>query len=125
MIVGIGVDCTTIERVTKSIESLTFIQKVFSVEEWQRLEALPPHRREESAAACFAAKEAFLKAAGCGLGGFALNELAALRNEAGRPYYHLSGKAAEYCKANGLVAHLSLSHENGMAMAFAILEKQP
>ena len=44
----------------------------------------------------FAAKEAFLKAAGTGLGGFALSELALLRAENGAPYFELQGRAAAW-----------------------------
>ncbi len=123
MITGIGVDCATITRIEKSIQKEHFCKKVFSDEEWQALSALAPHRKAESAAACFAAKEAFLKAAGVGLGGFALRDIAALRHESGRPYYKLSGTAEKFCQDNGMTAHLSLSHEGDMAIAFAILEK--
>lgn len=125
MIAGMGIDCATISRVEKSIQSEAFVRRVFSPEEWERLRVLPPHRKAESAAACFAAKEAFLKAAGLGLGGFALNEMAALRNEKGMPYYALSGEAETFCRQNNLSVHLSITHENGMAIAVAILERQP
>ena len=76
-----------------------------------------------AAAACFAAKEAFLKAAGTGLGGFPLAELQALRKESGAPYYALEGSAAEWLQAQGLRAHLSLTHEAGLAAAMTVLEK--
>ena len=77
----------------------------------------------ESAAANFAAKEAFLKAAGTGLSGFAMGEIEALRKPSGAPYYAFSGKAAAWMHENGLTAQLSLSHEQGTALAFCILEK--
>ena len=76
----------------------------------------------ETAAANFAAKEAFLKACGKGLGGFALAEIAVLRRESGAPYYALTGAAAAWLAARGGVAHLSLSHDAGMACAFTVLE---
>ena len=71
----------------------------------------------------FAAKEAFLKAAGTGLGGFALTDLTVLRKESGAPYFALTGPAAEWTAANALTPHLSLTHENGLACAFVILEQ--
>ena len=79
--------------------------------------------RLASAAANFAAKEAFLKAAGTGLREpFSLCEIEAVRLESGAPAYHFSGQTAEWMQAHGLAARLSLSHEGGMALAFCALE---
>ena len=96
---------------------------MFGEEERAFLEKLPPARRAASAAANFAAKEAFLKACGKGLGGFALADIQALRAESGAPCYALRGAAAAHMAENGLHASLSLSHEGGLAAAFAVLEK--
>lgn len=123
MVVGLGMDLCQIERMEKSMESPAFWQRVFGARERAALEALSPHRRAESAAACFAAKEAFLKAAGVGLGGFALDEIEALRRESGAPYYALSGTAEAWAKAQGITAWLTLTHEAGVAGAVALFEK--
>jgi holo-[acyl-carrier protein] synthase len=124
MIIGIGVDLVSIERFMKSFEKPRFAKWVFSEEERELFDKKTGEgKRNETAAANFAAKEAFLKAAGVGLGGFALHEICALRNEAGMPYYVLKGKAAEYVEKNKLTVHLSLTHENMNAMAFAVFEK--
>ena len=81
--------------------------------------------RLASAAADFAAKEAFLKAAGTGLREpFSLCEIAAVRLPGGAPAYHFSGRRAQWVEARRLRAHLSLSHEDGMAMAYCILETE-
>lgn len=122
MIRGIGVDCAQVARIAKSLQSPAFMGRVFSGEEQAMLNGVKGKKREESAAACFAAKEAFLKAAGVGLGGFPLADIAALRKPGGAPYYALSGQAAQYLEENHLCAHLSLTHEAGLAMAFAVLE---
>ena len=124
MIRGVGIDAVQIARMKKSMARGHFAQRVFSAEERAALALLSEARRTESAAACFAAKEAFLKAAGRGLGGFALCDIAALRRESGAPYYALSGTAAAYLKENGLTAHLSLTHEGGLAIAVALLEEK-
>lgn len=124
MIYGIGTDLVKVERIAKSMEKPRFAQWVFTEEERALLDSIGGEgKANETAAANFAAKEAFLKAAGVGLGGFALSEMAALREESGRPYYKLSGAAASYVEKNGLTAHLTLGHEDGMAIAVAILEK--
>jgi holo-[acyl-carrier protein] synthase len=131
MIFGIGCDLCTVERIEKSLSRAgsSFAQRVYGEGERAALglsgtefSTLSAHT-VESAAADFAAKEAFLKAAGTGLPGFAMAEVEALRRESGAPYYAFSGKAAQWMRENRLTAQLSLSHENGMAMAFCILEK--
>ncbi len=123
VIYGIGYDLCQIERMQKSLQRESFCRRVFGRQEWAELQKLGPHRRAESAAACFAAKEAFLKAAGTGLGGFDLAEVQALRKQSGAPYYALTGKAAQWLQAEKLTAHLSLTHEAGLAAAMVILEK--
>lgn len=125
MIFGVGVDMVQIERMRRSLANQHFVERVFSEEERAMLECAPnENKRLESAAANYAAKEAFLKAAGAGLGGFALDDIAALRDAKGAPYYRLDGVAADFCEQNGLRARLSLSHDGGMAVAFAVLEKE-
>lgn len=123
MVFGLGMDLCKVERMEKSMERASFLERVFGPEERAALERLTPNRRAESAAACFAAKEAFLKAAGVGLGGFELADVQALRRESGAPYYALSGSAENWLRGNGLQAWLTLTHEDGMAGAVALLEK--
>ena len=92
---------------------------------WQRKRARPAAPPVASAAADFAAKEAFLKAAGTGLREpFSLCEIEAVRLPGGAPAYHFSGRSAQWVEAHRLRAHLSLSHEDGMAMAYCILETE-
>lgn len=122
MIFGIGTDLCDAGRMEKSLAKQSFVDHVFSAQEQAFLNALQGKRRAESAAANFAAKEAFLKAASTGLGGFSLPELAVLRKESGAPYFALTGAAAAWAAANRLTAHVSLSHECGLAGAVVILE---
>ena len=119
MIAGVGADMVRVERMEKSLASEAFWQRVFGAEERAFLEK----RKAASAAANFAAKEAFLKACGKGLGGFALAEIQVLREKSGAPYYALRGAATAHLAEKGLHAALSLSHEAGLALAFAVLEK--
>lgn len=125
MIYGIGVDSIGIDRVAGSMARPHFGERVFSEGELELIHALPGQRAHETTASCFAAKEAFLKAAGVGLGSFALADIAALRRESGAPYYHFTGDAARFMENEGLIAHLSITHDGGMAIAFAVLEKKP
>lgn len=111
-----GTDLVPLKRIERSLENPRFLQRVFAPEEREffasRRNFLP------SAAASFAAKEAFAKALGTGVRGFALAEVAVLRDELGKPYYALSGRAAQ--RAQGWSFALSLSHTEEYAVAFAV-----
>ena len=52
-------------------------------------------------------------------------EIEAVRQENGAPAYRFSGATAHWVADHGLTAHLSLSHDGGMALAFCILETAP
>ena len=97
MIYGIGCDLCDTARMAKSLggpHGSTFAARVFGPAEREALglsekapSPLSAHKAA-SAAADFAAKEAFLKAAGTGLAGpFALCEIEAVRLESGAPEY--------------------------------------
>lgn len=133
MIYGIGTDLCTISRMERSLSGphgAAFARRVFGTAERALLglddaagEARGRAHRMASAAADFAAKEAFLKAAGTGMAGpFELCEIEAVRLESGAPVYRFSGGAARWMEQRGLRAHLSLSHEGDTAAAFCVLE---
>ena len=133
MLYGIGCDLCSIARMEKSLlgpHGAVFARRVFGPAEQAAL-GLPLAEEEgtarpvASAAADFAAKEAFLKAAGTGLREpFSLCEIEAVRLPGGAPAYRFSGRSAQWVEARRLRAHLSLSHEDGMAMAYCILETE-
>ncbi|MBQ7860163.1 MAG: holo-ACP synthase [Faecalibacterium sp.] len=132
MIYGIGCDLCQVERIKKSLQGphgASFAARVYGPDELALLglngKTVVPvsDKKAGSAAANFAAKEAFMKAAGTGLSGFAMHELQAVRLPGGRPEYRLLGQAAQWLQQNGLRAHLSLSHDGGLAMATCILEQ--
>ncbi len=123
MIAGIGVDTAAIERIEKSIAKESFYTRVYGAAERTALDALSPARRTQSAAAAWAAKEAFGKALGTGLSGFVWSEVQVLHDEHGAPYFAFDGSAAELMALRALKAHLSLTHEEGLASAFVVLEK--
>ena len=133
MIFGIGCDLCAISRMEKSLtgpHGAAFGRRVFGPEERLALGLDPEHPAPltahciASAAADFAAKEAFLKAAGTGLAGpFSLSGIQAVRLDSGAPAYRFSGPAAAWMEERHLTAHLTLSHDGGMAMAVCLLEK--
>lgn len=121
---GLGIDLCSISKMSKILEKTPgFLNRFYAPEERAYLDKRGV-RKAESAAAMYAAKEAFLKAIGTGIGGEALlNEIIVLHNELGKPCYHLEGAAkAALEKLDAKVAALSLTHEEGMAAAVCILE---
>lgn len=64
MIFGIGTDLCAADRMAEKLQKPAFVQRVFSPAEQALLNERGGTHRAETAAANFAAKEAFLKAAG-------------------------------------------------------------
>lgn len=116
MIPAAGVDMVEIDRIRKSIADPRFCARVFS--EAEREYFMAKADPAPSAAADFAAKEAFSKALGTGIRGFSLCEVEALRDGAGAPYFRLSGRAL--AAAGGAAFSLSLTHTDKIACAFVI-----
>ena len=132
MLYGIGCDLCSLSHLEKSLSSAhaaAFVRRVYGPAEQAALgllEASPAPlnaHRLASAAADFAAKEAFLKAAGL-REPFSLCEIEAVRQENGAPAYRFSGQTAAWVAQHRLRARLSLSHEGGMALAFCTLEEE-
>lgn len=112
----IGVDLADVSRMEQCLENPRFLTRVFSKAEQEFLRSKGVSMAS-SAAANFAAKEAFSKALGTGIRGFSLNEVSVLRRENGAPYLSLGGKAKEIAERENLSFALSLTHEAGMACA--------
>lgn len=99
----IGTDIIRIERIEKSIENESFLNKVFTQEEIRHC------KKAESFAGVFAAKEAYFKALGTGIQ-FPLCKVELLYNDKGKPYI------------NGVEnSDVSISHDGEYAIATVIL----
>jgi len=122
MISGVGTDLCRIERIARAMENPRFLERLYTPAERARLDNLCAERRAERAAGMFAAKEAVAKALGTGFSGFGFADVEILADEKGKPAAHLHGGAAEL--AMGARVHLSISHDAGLAMAFAVIEAE-
>lgn len=120
MIYGIGTDLCQIDRIARALENPRFLERLYTPAEQKRLENLCTERMHERAAGMFAAKEAVAKALGTGFTGFGFADIEILADEKGKPVVHLHGSTAKIMP--GAVVHLSISHDGGMAMAFAVIE---
>lgn len=124
-IVGIGTDIVEIERVRRALENHgdRFAARILTT-----AERAPMHSSGNPAALLarrFAAKEAAVKALGCGIGAQAgFHELVVEHDAAGAPQLVFIGNAAERAQRLGVTqTHLSISDERYYAMAFVILER--
>lgn len=123
MIVGLGIDIVEVSRLTDKLEKGNgFRELVFSSSEIRYCETA--FAKAERYAARFAAKEAFLKAAGKGLTlGYDLRHIEILNDDLDRPHLHLEGVFREYAKEQGWArTHISLSHTSTFATAVVIIE---
>lgn len=121
--IGVGIDLCQISRIESAMEKNDgFLPRYFTLEEQAYL-AARGQSIAQSAAAMFAAKEAFLKALGVGLsGGVAMADIGVSHDALGCPSYVLGEKALAQMAAKGAqMAHLSLTHDAGIAGAVCIL----
>ena len=126
MILGIGVDQVEVVRIQKLLNDRPekAAQRLFTTRERQKCESR--QRRDECFAARFAAKEAFVKALGCGLReGMSWTDIEVQTDGNGRPRIILSGAAEEAFRSRGgSEIYLSFTHEGGQAVAFVVLERR-
>jgi len=132
MIIGLGSDLCSIERIQASLDrfGMRFIDRVFTDIEKARSE-----RRELTRAASyakrFAAKEACSKALGTGFrSGVFLRDIGVVNKPSGQPTLHLAnGAAARLAEITppGHVAelHLSLTDDHPWAQAFVVITARP
>lgn len=116
----VGVDLVAIERVERILQKYPdrFISRVLSKEEKPVFNE--KGARPETLAAAFAAKEAVLKAIGCGIGPAALNEVTVLARPGCRPEVKLSGEAKRLAaEINVSAITVSMTHEPPFACAIA------
>lgn len=127
MILGTGIDIVEIARIRKLLDATVgsrFLQRVLTEEE-RRLAHGNERRIAEFTAGRFAAKEAVVKALGCGIGqevGF--QDISILPDAWGKPECALSGDALQRLRwKHEIRLHLSISHSEQFAVANAIVEK--
>lgn len=121
MIYGIGCDVLDLRRIERIIKNskteARFLNKVFTKKE---IEFAPDNNKllYNYYAKRFAAKEAFSKAVGTGIGRHVhFQDLEVMRKESGMPYFSKLPKLNFIYKA-----HLSLSDDRNIAMAYVVVE---
>ncbi len=122
MLIGLGIDAAEIARFEQRIEDEAFCRRVFTAAERGYFGGKGV-AKAQSAAACFAAKEAALKAFGTGIGPLSLLDVWVEHEDSGRPFLCFSEKAKDMLGELGAArVHLSITHAGGLAIAVAIFE---
>lgn len=116
MIIGMGCDIIEISRIKKAMENPTFVKRCFTEGEREYISV----RQPESAAAIFAAKEAYSKALGTGFDGFYFDDIEVFHDKNGKPY--IKGYNAAEVSDCGIL--LTISHCKEYAMAVVVIEKR-
>jgi holo-[acyl-carrier protein] synthase len=124
MIVGIGTDVCSIERIAGVLErhGERFLKRILTAEErkrYDRTKAKASHLAKR-----WAAKEAFSKALGTGIHPpFTWKSVGLGRDAKGKPLIVPSAEMAKHLKTLGVTsAHVSLTDDAGVAVAFVVLE---
>ncbi|MEW6064544.1 ACP synthase [Desulforamulus profundi] len=115
---GIGTDIIEIERIELAVSrsGQQFLDRVFTPAEQEHCKG-----KVQCLAGRFAAKEAILKALGTGLRELRWTNIEILPNYLGKPEVKLTGAALELAEKMDVARVLvSISHDRGRAVAFAV-----
>jgi phosphopantetheine--protein transferase-like protein len=119
--VAVGVDVVDLDRFESVMtRQSSFLDRVFTSDEREYCEkANATSVRCQRYAARFAAKEAVMKALGCGLGAYGFHDVEVARDDdSGEPSLLVKGKAAVLADALGITRWMvSLSHSDLVAIA--------
>ena len=122
MLVGIGLDIVETERLARALAAPgAFAERIFTAGELAACAGRED--RLQALAARFAAKEACLKALGAGVLETSLRQVEIVSAAGGAPQLRLAGALGARARQRGVrSAHVSLTHEPGLAAAVVILE---
>jgi holo-[acyl-carrier protein] synthase len=126
MIVGLGIDIMSTERITRTIQNfgVQFLERTYTVHEMDTVQ-----RRQKLSnqiyTSYWAVKEAAMKALGTGNRmGVRFKDIEVHHMQSGRPFIKLYGRAKEFQKRLRVkTISVSMSHLKDMVVATVIFEK--
>lgn len=129
-IAGIGTDIIYISRIERAYArfSTRFLERILGEQEkeiFARRYARDPQRGLRFLATRFAAKEAFSKAIGLGMRmPMAWSRMQTLNARSGKPTVVLNGDLAAWYESRFGTAHITLTDESDLVMAFVVVESK-
>ena len=136
MIIGIGIDLISNDRIKKIIKKFdqNFKEKIFSKNELNDFENRYKNQEKLNQNAInffakrFASKEAFSKALGTGIGrGIDFNDIEISNDKLGKPFIKIlnnkEAKIKEILNCKEFIIHLTISDEKSISGAVVIIEK--
>ena len=119
----VGIDVIDVVRMEKFVQNERFLDKYFTPYEIMYVSST--RRSTQSLAGIYAAKEAFLKALGIGIGGgINLNDIEIRHLDNGKPYLQvLSSKSQIMLKTMGVEEiSMNISHTDDVCTAVCVLQ---
>ena len=119
----VGIDVLDVVRMEKFVQNEHFLEKYFTPYEIEYVQKT--NRQTLSLAGLYAAKEAFLKALGIGIGGgISLNDIEIRHDNNGKPYLQvLSNKSKIMLKTMSVEEiAISISHADEIATAICVIK---
>lgn len=116
MIIGVGVDMIELNRIKRHLENDRFLSRILTNTEYHNYKQLKTVRQAEFLAGRFAAKEAYAKAKGTGIGKqLSWQDIEVIREQSGKPTIETEWVDEKI--------HLSITHNKSCATAFVVIEK--
>ena len=131
MILGIGIDLVSVSRIEDLMHKFgeKFANKIFTIAEIAKAEKFEKNFALQAIfyAKRFAAKEAFAKACGLGIGrGIDFHDIEISNDDLGKPIIKILNNKTEFLhklfSVEKIQIHLSLTDEQPMAQAMVLLE---
>jgi len=121
MITGIGLDIIELDRIRRIVDRQPgFIKRILTMNEIEKFATLSKERKVEFLAGRFAAKEAYSKALGTGIGeGIGFQDIEVINDEKGKPYINILKETLE----NPSI-FVSITHTRQYAAAQVILQER-
>lgn len=122
MIKGIGVDTVQISRIQEKFDKfgISFAERILGLDELKAFHEKKSESKIRYLAKRFAAKEAIVKALGCGIGRpYRFTDIQVLNLPSGAPYVIINPKYDIF----DLKIHISLTDDPLLAIAFAVISE--
>ncbi|MEW9503055.1 holo-ACP synthase [Jeotgalibacillus marinus] len=115
MIVGIGMDLIELGRIQSLVERHPkIVRRILTITEQNQYKKLNESRQIEFLSGRFAAKEAYAKAAGTGIGSeLSFQDIEVVKDPLGKPYIKIDRPG---------IVHLSITHSRDYAAAQVMIE---